>query len=73
MRLGFLGVGWIGRNRLEAVARSGIAEIVAIADPSRPDAEAARVAAPTARRMAFASLRVYHAVLSQREATACAS
>jgi predicted dehydrogenase len=49
MRLGFLGVGWIGRNRLEAVARSGIAEIVAIADPSRPDAEAARAAAPRAR------------------------
>ena len=49
MRLGFLGVGWIGRNRLEAVARSGIAEIVAIADPSRADAEAARAAAPGAR------------------------
>ncbi len=49
MRLGFLGVGWIGRNRLEAVARSGIAEIVAIADPSHADAEAARAAAPAAR------------------------
>jgi predicted dehydrogenase len=49
MRLGFLGVGWIGRNRLEAVARSGIAEIVGIADPSRADAEAARSAAPRAR------------------------
>jgi predicted dehydrogenase len=49
MRLGFLGVGWIGRNRLEAVARSGVAEVAAIADPSRPDAEAARAAAPGAR------------------------
>jgi predicted dehydrogenase len=49
MRIGFLGVGWIGRNRLEAVARSGMAEIVAIADPSRGDAEAARASAPRAR------------------------
>lgn len=36
-RLGFLGVGWIGRHRLEAVAKSGIAEIAAIAD-AVPDA-----------------------------------
>ena len=49
MRLGFLGVGWIGRHRLEAVARSGVGEIAAIADPSRADAEAARSAAPRAR------------------------
>jgi predicted dehydrogenase len=49
MRLGFLGVGWIGLDRLEAVARSGIAEIVAIADPSRANAETARAAAPGAR------------------------
>jgi predicted dehydrogenase len=33
-RLGFLGVGWIGRNRLEAIAHSDIAEIVALADAS---------------------------------------
>lgn len=33
-RLGFLGVGWIGRNRLEAIAASGLAEIAAIADTS---------------------------------------
>lgn len=35
-RLGFLGVGWIGKNRLEAIAKSGVAEITAVADPSRP-------------------------------------
>lgn len=34
-RLGFLGVGWIGRHRLEALAASGAVEIAAIADPSR--------------------------------------
>jgi predicted dehydrogenase len=31
-RLGFLGVGWIGRHRLEAVAATGLAEIVGLAD-----------------------------------------
>ena len=33
-KLGFLGVGWIGRNRLEAIGNSGLAEIAAIADAS---------------------------------------
>ena len=38
-RLGFLGVGWIGRHRMEAIARSGVAEVAAIADPA-PDSGA---------------------------------
>ena len=33
-RVGFVGVGWIGRSRLEALAQSGCAEIVAAADPA---------------------------------------
>ena len=33
-RLGFLGVGWIGRNRLEVIAQSGLAEIAVICDTS---------------------------------------
>ncbi len=33
-RLGFLGVGWIGRKRLEAVQASGVAEVAAVADPA---------------------------------------
>jgi len=33
-RLGFAGVGWIGRNRLEAIERSGAAEVAAICDPA---------------------------------------
>jgi predicted dehydrogenase len=37
-RLGFLGVGWIGRARLDAIAQAGNAEIAAIADPALPDA-----------------------------------
>jgi predicted dehydrogenase len=37
-RLGFLGVGWIGRSRLLAIAEDGCAEVAAIADPAVPDA-----------------------------------
>jgi predicted dehydrogenase len=48
VRLGFLGVGWIGRHRLEAVSASGVADIVAIADPSEENRQAARAAVPTA-------------------------
>jgi predicted dehydrogenase len=33
-RLGFLGAGWIGRQRLAALDESGLAEIVAVADPA---------------------------------------
>jgi len=43
-RLGFLGVGWIGRQRMEAVARAGAASVAAIADPDRRAAEAAAAA-----------------------------
>jgi predicted dehydrogenase len=32
-RLGFLGTGWIGRLRLEAIATSGEADVAALADP----------------------------------------
>jgi predicted dehydrogenase len=41
-RIGFLGVGWIGRHRLEALASSGLVEIAGIADAN---AEAAKAAA----------------------------
>ena len=33
-RLGFLGVGWIGRNRLEAIERAGVAEVAGVSDPA---------------------------------------
>jgi predicted dehydrogenase len=33
-RLGFVGAGWIGRSRLDAIERSGFAEVVGIADPA---------------------------------------
>ena len=50
-RLGFLGVGWIGRNRMEAVARSGLADIVAIADDSHEMAAKAQAVVPDAERV----------------------
>jgi predicted dehydrogenase len=37
-RLGFAGLGWIGRSRLEALVASGAAEVGAVADPALPEA-----------------------------------
>ncbi len=50
-RLGFLGVGWIGRNRMEAIARSGSGEVTAIADGSHEMLSTAGEAAPHAQRV----------------------
>jgi predicted dehydrogenase len=33
-RLGFLGVGWIGRSRLDAIDAAGVAGVAAVADPA---------------------------------------
>jgi predicted dehydrogenase len=50
-RLGFLGLGWIGRHRLEAVARCGIAEIVAVADTALDPVASVQSIVPDARTM----------------------
>jgi predicted dehydrogenase len=47
-RLGFLGTGWIGRLRLEAIAASGEADVAALADPDGDCLAAAARAAPDA-------------------------
>jgi predicted dehydrogenase len=47
-RLGFLGVGWIGRHRMAAVAASGSAVIAAIADPRKAAVREAAQLAPGA-------------------------
>ena len=47
-RLGFLGVGWIGRHRMEAIANAGVAEVAAIADTAPEMIAAARETAPAA-------------------------
>jgi predicted dehydrogenase len=44
--LAFAGVGWIGRSRLEAVARSGKAAITLISDPSQACIDEALKIAP---------------------------
>jgi predicted dehydrogenase len=50
-RLGFLGVGWIGANRLGALARSGLVEVSALADPVHDIMEKAAVHARDAIRV----------------------
>jgi predicted dehydrogenase len=48
-RLGFLGTGWIGRSRLEAIAQSGYAAVVALGDSDRGSVAQAQSIAPQAR------------------------
>ncbi len=45
-RLGFLGVGWIGRHRMTCLIEAGAATVAAIADPSEAMREAAAALAP---------------------------
>lgn len=49
LRLGFLGTGWIGRHRMQAILATGLAEAVALADPSPDMAREALAHAPSAR------------------------
>ena len=48
IRLGFLGTGWIGRNRMEAMLATGEASAVATCDPNPENARQAHEAAPLA-------------------------
>jgi predicted dehydrogenase len=50
--LGFLGTGWIGRNRMEAMLATGEAKAVAICDPSQEVAGKAQELAPDAEIVA---------------------
>jgi predicted dehydrogenase len=49
IRLGFLGLGWIGRNRMEAMLSTGEAKALAICDPDPEMARQAQELAPDAR------------------------
>ncbi len=49
-RVGFLGTGWIGRHRMEAMLATGAVEAVGVADPSDAAADDALKLAPDARR-----------------------
>ncbi|HEV2079537.1 MAG TPA: Gfo/Idh/MocA family oxidoreductase [Allosphingosinicella sp.] len=48
-RIGFLGTGWIGRHRMEAIVNTGAVEVAAIADPSPEMAAEAHKLAPHAQ------------------------
>jgi predicted dehydrogenase len=50
-RLGFVGVGWIGGNRLASITRANTAEIMAIVDPSEEMLVSAAQHAPDALRL----------------------
>ena len=50
-RLGFLGVGWIGQSRMEAIARSGLADVAMLCDSSAAIVERAGKAAPEAEQV----------------------
>jgi predicted dehydrogenase len=47
-QLGFLGVGWIGRSRLAAIAEQDVAEIACVADPLPQNTAEALTSAPDA-------------------------
>ena len=48
-KIGFLGVGWIGRNRMEAMLATGAIDVAGVADPSPDMAREAGKLAPQAR------------------------
>ena len=50
-RLGFAGVGWIGRNRLEAIVADDCGEVAAIFDPVDESVQRATLCCPEAERM----------------------
>src|SRR5947209_4738461 len=47
-KLGFLGVGWIGRNRLDAIAAQGAGEVAYVAAPVPKNTADALKSAPAA-------------------------
>lgn len=49
VKLGFLGLGWIGRNRMQAILNTGKAEPIAICDPDPEAVSEAHVLAPDAK------------------------
>lgn len=50
-KLAFAGVGWIGRNRMQAAAESGLADIIMITDPSLDCISEASKIAPGSRQV----------------------
>jgi predicted dehydrogenase len=49
LRLGFVGIGWIGKSRLQALADSGLVEVAVLMDPDPARVEACEELAPGAQ------------------------
>jgi predicted dehydrogenase len=61
VRIGFLGTGWIGRNRMEAMLSTGLVAEVVICDPSEEMAREALACVPNAQLIAsFGDLLALH-------------
>ncbi|WP_276496808.1 Gfo/Idh/MocA family protein [Pontibacter litorisediminis] len=50
-KLGFLGVGWIGRNRMEVIAKHEAGEVTCVSDTAAQNAEEALKSAPQAEQV----------------------
>ncbi|MCC9166199.1 Gfo/Idh/MocA family protein [Pontibacter harenae] len=50
-KLGFLGVGWIGRNRMEVIANNNAGEVAYVSDTAPQNAEEALKSAPNAKQV----------------------
>lgn len=61
-RVGFVGVGWIGRHRMEAIARAACVDLVAICDASDAACESATALAPGALRAPSLEAMLEHGV-----------
>ena len=56
LALGFIGVGWIGRNRMEVMLENTNSKAVAIAEPSEENAREAKKSAPAAEIVSIPEL-----------------
>jgi predicted dehydrogenase len=45
LKVGFVGLGWIGLNRMQAMLATGLVDLVVVYDPSPERVEAIKVAA----------------------------
>ncbi len=61
-KLGFLGVGWIGRNRMEVIAQHQVAEVTCISDTAPENCSAALATIPSAH-----AINSLDAILEQSE------
>ncbi|TFZ04337.1 Gfo/Idh/MocA family protein [Ramlibacter rhizophilus] len=61
-RLGFLGLGWIGQHRMQALLEAGACEVAVVADPSESVRERVRALAPQAAVVSSLDEMLAHAI-----------